>query len=100
MAYDYPTNITGVLSTFQYANSITENMFAASMVFVLFVVAFLAMKTQYQAKVCFAGASFLALIVSIFFITLNLIAPIVLIVACVLTIGSIIWLWFGDKVEY
>jgi len=101
MTYDYPENVTGILSGFQYVNSITEGIFAASMILVVFVVAFLSIKFGgFKSQQAFAAASFISMIMSIGFLVLGLVAPVVLIVSVILSIAGIVWLWFGDKVEY
>lgn len=101
MTYAYPENVTGILSGFQYANSVTEGIFATSIILAVFAVAFLSIKFGgFKSQQAFAGASFIALIMSIGFLVLGLVAPVVLIVSVIVAVAGIIWLWFGDKVEY
>ena len=101
MTYDYPENVTGVLTAFEYVNDVTEGWFSTSAILVVFAIAFLSIKFGgFKAQQAFAGASFIALIMAIGFLVLGLISPAILIICVILVVASIIWLWFGDKVEY
>lgn len=96
--FEYPENVTGMLSLFSYANSVTNGWFASIILFAVFMVAFLAQK-QYVTHRAFATSMFLTTIIAIIFKTLDLISTQVLIASMIGLIGAFVWLWFGEKHE-
>lgn len=101
MTYDYPTNVTGLLTGVEYGNSITEGYLGAAIIFAVFSVTLLSVVLSgRKPSVGLALASFISMVLSIFFLVLGIVSPYVLVISVILLIASIVWLWFGDKVEY
>lgn len=99
MTYAYPENITNMTSVFVWANSVTSSWFAPVLMLIVWVVAFLSLKVYSTAR-ALASSSFLMLLMAIFFRVIGLISNVILIASVVITIISIVWLWFEGKQEY
>jgi hypothetical protein len=99
MPYAYPTNITNMTGAFVWANSVTSYWFAPVIMIIVWIVAFLSLKIYSTAR-ALASASFLMMLVAIFFRVIGLIGNLVVIGAGVITAVSIIWLWFEGKQDY
>lgn len=101
MTYEYPENVTGMLSAFEYVNSITDGWFATGTILIVFAVAFLAIKFGgFKAQQAFVSAAFIGTLMALVYLVLGLVQPMILVVMVIILIAGIVWLWFGDKVEY
>ncbi|MEM2175194.1 MAG: hypothetical protein QXS37_01545 [Candidatus Aenigmatarchaeota archaeon] len=101
MAYPYPQNITNLKELIDYVNTITNNWFAPSFLFMIFCIAFISIKTlAYKTHQAFAAAAFITFIIATIFRILGFIGTNVLIFSIIALVVAIIWLFFAEKVEF
>jgi len=97
--YEYPTNVTNFLDLLRYMNKVTEGWGATLIAIAIFFVAFFSLKT-YPTPRAFASASFIAFISVLIFFILKLVDLKILIISILMVIAGIIWLIFGEKIEF
>ena len=95
--FDWPTNfsngtsITGIGGLFEYANYVTDGMFALGMLTLIFLMTF-AVGMMMGTKRALTSSSFITFIFSVYFWRMSLITPVIpivlLIVAIIGAIGS------------
>ena len=98
MNYDLPTNETseGILSLFQYVQTVSNGMFFILILFALFVITFIALK-NYTSSRAFTGATFLNMILSVIMGTLGLIDTQWIYLSIVLVAIAAVWLHFDNS---
>lgn len=98
MTYTMPTNETseGILSLFQYIQSVSDGMFFLLILFAIFVITFIALK-NYTSSRAFAGAAFLNMILAIIMRTLELITNEWMYLSIVLVAFSAVWLHLDNS---
>lgn len=96
MTYADP-NVTGFADLFTYANLITNNLFGTTIIFVIVLVAFMAMKDNFRASQATTASCFIGTLFALFFRTLELVGDSVLIGFAIMTAICFAWLWFEGK---
>lgn len=94
--YPSPTTIKNLTALAQYDNVVTEGWFGAGLVLVIFIVAFLSLKT-YATHKALAAATVLTMIIAIIFFIIGLVSTQILLATIILMIVSVVWLWIADK---
>lgn len=74
MAYASPVNQTGIVSIFEYANSVSSGIFGVGILLALYVIVFMYLKGRGTAtENCFAVAGFMTVIPTIFLFLMGLV---------------------------
>jgi len=90
--YDLPNNITRFYQLFDYANYATSNWFGISIVVLIFIVLFFALK-NYDTPRAFAAASVTTAVLGLFLGAMGLISDLVLIILIIMASVSIVYLF-------
>lgn len=94
--YSLPTNesysnVTGILSYFEYVQKVSGDWFFLMILFAIFIIMFVALK-NYSSSKAFASASFLCMILSIMMGILGFISN-AWMYLCIILVGvSVVWL--------
>jgi hypothetical protein len=101
MVYPYPdgANMTGLYDLLIYANQITYGWAVSLFILAIFFVAFFSLKV-YATHRAFAGASFIAFIMTVVCFILKLVSLKVMILSSIAVVVAIVWLVFAEKIEY
>ena len=99
MAFDPPSNVTTATQMIEWINSTTSQWLFQGILGTVFVISLVTMlKNQANtASKCFAAASFLTMILSVFARTLNLIPTYFMSIWIALTGLSAIWMYIEGK---
>lgn len=90
--YPGPENVTTPVDMLQYTNSLTEDLFGAFILVGLWMVIFLAQK-DYPTEKAFTSASFTTAIASYFLLIMDLVPVTVVLIATILTVVSVFFLY-------
>lgn len=82
--YSSPENITRIFEFIKWENSITNFMLGNMIVFMIFIVFFIALK-RFPTKSAFAAASFISMITAIFLRVLGIVHPLVVLATIIAT---------------
>lgn len=91
MTYANATNITGLRDLFDYSNQVTGYWFGSSVLVMVFVVLFFAMKSTFSNSRCFVGSIFVTFLVASFMRVFTLIGNFPLMVTIMLLFVGVIW---------
>jgi len=85
-------NETSWYGLFRYANTVTDNFFGMSFLFMVFIVSFIAMR-RYPAKDSFATSSFITTVLGVLMKMMGLIADELVILFTIVTAASVLLLF-------
>ena len=94
MAYYTPAagnDTSGIYEFFRFVNITSDGLFFTVILFVIWIVAFLAIK-QYSTPKAWTSASFLCAILSILLTVVDLVAPKFMYIFLILTAIGLVWL--------
>ena len=99
MAFDPPSNVSTATQMIEWINSTTSQWLFQGILGTVFIISLVSMlKNQANtASKCFAAASFLTIILSVFARTLNLIPTYFMSIWIVMTGLSAIWMYIEGK---
>jgi len=99
MAFDPPSNVSTATQMIEWINSTTSQWLFQGILGTVFIISLVSMlKNQANtASKCFAAASFLTMILSVFARTLNLIPTYFMSIWIVMTGLSAIWMYIEGK---
>jgi len=91
-------NITGMYTFFQYVNEVTETWFFVMVLFALLIILFVVFKaSSYSNSKPFAAASFIVMVMSIIFRTLELMDNQWMYVFITFTAISAVWMYLENS---
>lgn len=98
MTYPPPANLTGLADLFIYVNDVTGQMFSLLMVFLMFLIPFIASKLGGQTtQKSLILSFFLALSISIYFWAAGFILGKIVVILIVLLVLSIIYEYISQR---
>lgn len=94
--YADPTNISGVVGTFDYANSITGEAFVPIIIFVIWIILFITLK-QWRTEAALTSSLFSTMLITIILRTANLVTDLVLMVTVIAFLASVFLMVFNKE---
>jgi len=85
-------NETSWYGLFRYANTITDNYFGMSFLFLVFIVSFIAMR-RYPAKDSFAASSFITTVLGVLMKMIGLVGDEMILLFTIVTAASVLLLF-------
>jgi len=89
-----PTNVTSAVGLFQYGNDVTNQMFMPAMLFVIWIILFVALKTTWRTEAALGSSTFSIMIVTIILSIAGLVTDTAVIVTVVAFLASMFLLVF------
>ena len=91
-----PTNITSAVSTFQYANSITDTFFMPAIIFTVWIVLFMTLKVG-RTEAAFGASLYITMIITILARGAGLVSDAAVVTVILAFLASVFFVMFrGD----
>lgn len=96
MAYQNISGITGIGGVFDYANSVTDNIYGIGILISLYIIIFSYLKVNRQedAPNCASVAGFVTSLAAIFLFLMGIVTGTALFTTIMVTVLSVIWAYF------